>query len=155
MLLGPIAVSLPSSAIDLVSRWLFLYPHDLSNKNLIKTTWMWIPRFISWKIWLERNNRVFREESRAPAQVAIKARVMLSEALKSKALKGNKAPLSMEEDQWFKEFQPHLNSNEAKHWSHKASWEIRLESTAMKFDKKMSHRETIRVNSLCYKWIRQ
>ena len=30
-----------------------------------------------------------------------------------------------------------------------------LESTAMKFDKKMSHRETIRVNSLCYKWIRQ
>ena len=32
----------------------------------------------------------------------------------------------MEEDQWFKEFQPHQNSNEAKHLSHKAKWEIRL-----------------------------
>ena len=32
----------------------------------------------------------------------------------------------MEEDQWFKEFQPHQNSNEAKHLSHKANWEIRL-----------------------------
>ena len=73
IMLGPITISFPSSVVEMVSRWLHLYPYDLSKKNLIKTTWMWIPKFLSWKIWLERNNRIFKDESRVPAQIAVKA----------------------------------------------------------------------------------
>ena len=102
-MLGPIDTSLPSSVVEMVS-WLHLYPYGLSNQKSIKITWMWIPKFLSWKIWLERNNRIFKDESRVPAQIAVKARVMLSEALKIKASKSNTVPLSSEEEQWFEEF---------------------------------------------------
>jgi len=126
IMLGSFDICLPSTVMEMVSRWPHLYPHDLSKKPLIKITWMWIPKFLSWKIWLERNNRLFREESRVPAQVAIKARVMLTETLNIKAPKSNTAPLSNEEDQWIKEYQPVQNSKEVMKPPHKASWEIRL-----------------------------
>jgi len=125
-MLGPIAISLPNSVVEMISRWQLLYPYDLSKKNLLKTTWMWIPKFLSWKIWLERNNRIFKEESRVPAQIAVKARVMLSEALNTKALNSNMTPLSAEEERWFKEFKPTHHSIEAINSPHKTNWEIRL-----------------------------
>ena len=74
--------------------------------------WMWIPKFVCWKIWLERNNRVFKETSKLPIQVAIKAKIMLAEALNSKPDLSNTATISAEEERWVKEFQLNLQSKE-------------------------------------------
>ena len=40
IMLGPIVVSLPNSIMEMISRWNFLYPFDLSKKKLLKITWM-------------------------------------------------------------------------------------------------------------------
>ena len=68
-MLWPIAVILPGYFTELFSCWISLSPFSLSKKFLLKTIWMWIPKFLCWKIWLERNNRVFKETSRLPLQV--------------------------------------------------------------------------------------
>ena len=107
-ILWPNAVNLPDSTMELISCWSSLSPFDLSKKNLLKTMWMWIPKFVCWKVWLERNNRVFKETSRLPIQVVIKAKIMLAEALNSKPDLSNMAPISAEEERWMKEF--HLNT---------------------------------------------
>ena len=88
---------------------------------------MWIPKFLCWKIWLERNNRLFKETSRLPPQVAIKAKIMLSEALNSKPETSNTATLSADEECWVKEYYPNLQSKETNKPLQKANWEIRLE----------------------------
>ena len=67
LLLGSVSSTLPTSAPELLSRWMSLSPFNLSKKNLLKITWMWTPKFLCWKIWLERNNRIFKEESRLPS----------------------------------------------------------------------------------------
>ena len=126
-MLWPIAVSLPDSIMELISCWNSLSPFNLSKKNLHKTTWMWIPKFLCWKIWLERNNRVFKEISRLPPQVAVKAKIMLSGTLNSKPEISNTSTLSAEEERWVKEFHLNLQSKETSKPLQKANWEIRLE----------------------------
>jgi hypothetical protein len=53
---------------------------------------MWLPKFICWKLWLERNNRIFNEVERLPSQVAIKARTLLAEAINGKPHIMNSGP---------------------------------------------------------------
>ena len=79
LLLGSVSLRLPNSVTELISSWESLSPFNLSKKSLLNLVWMWTPKFLCWKIWLERNNRIFKEEGRLPSQVAIKAKAMLSE----------------------------------------------------------------------------
>ena len=51
---------------------------------------------------------------------------MLTEVLNTKALKSTTTPLSAEEEQWIKEFQPNHHSIEVINSPHKSNWEIRL-----------------------------
>ena len=44
---------------------------------------MWIPKFICCKLWLERNNRIFMDESCNPARVITKVKAFLGEALEA------------------------------------------------------------------------
>jgi ribonuclease HI len=125
-LVGPLASSLPSESKELFNRWLSLTPFDLAKKNLLKTIWMWIPKFTCWKIWLERNNRIFKEEKRLPAQVAIKVQIMISEAINAKPSIQNSATITEEEAFWLKTFKPaHQNSNHPNPPKTR-NWEIRL-----------------------------
>jgi ribonuclease HI len=127
LFLGSVSVNFPSSALELLSNWMSLSPFNLSKKNLLKTIWMWTPKFLCWKLWLERNNRIFKEESRMPSQVAIKARTMLSEALNSKTSIRNSTPLSVEEECWIKEIiqnQPGMKETKP---PQKRNWEIWME----------------------------
>jgi hypothetical protein len=103
LLTGAACPILPTKASALLSLWQSLSPFNLSKKNFLKTAWMWIPKFTCWKIWLERNNRIFNEVERLPSQVAIQARTMLAEALKGKPNLSNSAQLSEDEDRWLKE----------------------------------------------------
>jgi hypothetical protein len=104
-----------------------LSPFDLHKKHLLKTVWMWLPKFITWKIWLERNNRVFNETSRLPSQVAIQARTLLAEALNGKVNLMNSAPLSVEESSWLNHFSQSSPGILKTSLKTIRSWEIRLE----------------------------
>ena len=81
IMIGPIADNLPTLVMELISNWNSLSPLNLSKKSLLKHTWMWTPKFLCWKIWLERNNIIFKEERRLPPQVAVKARTMMAKRL--------------------------------------------------------------------------
>ena len=118
---------MPNSITELISCWIHLAPFNFSKKNLLKLACMWTPKFLYWKVWLERNNRIFKEESRLPSQVAIKARTMLSEALSTKSTIRNETTISPEEDRWFKELNLNQQSYKAIKPPQKAKWEIRLE----------------------------
>jgi hypothetical protein len=87
---------------------------------------MWIPKFICWKLWLERNNRIFREEKRLPAQVAIKVKTMISEAINAKTTIQNSATLSEEEVIWLKEYNPTHQSHNQSTPPKNRNWEIRM-----------------------------
>ena len=54
---------LPSSILLLFAHWTDLAPFPLARLKLIKNCWMWIPKILCWKVWLERNNRVFRDKA--------------------------------------------------------------------------------------------
>jgi hypothetical protein len=88
---------------------------------------MWIPKFLMWKIWLERNNRLFREQNCNPNQVAIKAKALMVEALDSQTTIRNVDILEPDEDQWLKEFIPNHQHRIATNPVQKESWEVRLE----------------------------
>ena len=125
--LWPYAVSLPGTFMELISEWAALSPFCLNNKISLKIIWMWIPKFLCWKIWLERNNRVFKETSRLPLQVAVQAKILLSEALNCKPGISNKATLSAEEERWAKEFHLNPQSKDISNPPQRANWEIRIE----------------------------
>lgn len=51
---------LPGTTVDLFSNWETSYPGPAPKNHTIKSAWAVLPKIISWKIWLERNRRIFR-----------------------------------------------------------------------------------------------
>jgi hypothetical protein len=51
---------------------------------MLKTVWMLLPKFVFWKPWLERNNRLFRSVESPPSKVAMRAKFLLGESLEYK-----------------------------------------------------------------------
>jgi ribonuclease HI/exonuclease III len=127
LLLGNALPRLPSLASDFLINWKSLSPFDLHKKHLLTTVWMWLPKFISWKIWLERNNRVFNEVCRLPSQVAIQARTLIVEAITGKNNLINSAPLSEEESSWLNQFSYSTPGTIKPSLTPTRRWEVRLE----------------------------
>jgi hypothetical protein len=108
--LNPLSISFPQSPSELISNWKYLSQFSMKKKNLLENCWMWLPKFLFWKVWLERNNIIFREESRTSSQVAQKIKAMMSESLNSNQTLKNFTPLTPEEDLWLTAFVPnHLS----------------------------------------------
>ena len=87
---------------------------------------MWLPKFTCWKICLERNNNIFREESCRPHRVATKFRVLLGEALEAKVNLRNASALDVDYDLWLKGLVPILKLNSPPIPHATANWEISL-----------------------------
>jgi ribonuclease HI len=119
--------NMPVTIQDMLKNWATYAPFCLTKKELLKTSWMWIPRFTCWKIWLERNNRIFRNESYTSIRVAIKARALMSEALETKINLHNSRALDVEEYQWLQALVPNLQQRATPISPPSAEWEIRLE----------------------------
>ena len=78
-------------------------------------------------MWLERNNRIFRDKAVSPAQVATKVKALIGELVASNSKITNEASPDKEEYSWFQGLDPDLltrTKNTVKHFS---PWEIRLE----------------------------
>ena len=86
--------------VDLFTNWAESSPFLLSKKALLKAAWMLILKFIIWKLWLERNNRLFRNMENPLSKVALKARIFLGEALDHKLGLSNAHPLEDLESIW-------------------------------------------------------
>ena len=44
---------------------------------------MWVPKIFCWKVWLERNNKIFKEKAGTPAQFATKVKALIEELVAS------------------------------------------------------------------------
>ena len=80
MRLNP-SINLPDTIQVLFSNWMNLSPFQLANKTMLQMAWKWFPKAICWKIWIERNNRIFRDQENQPSKIAIQARAIPGEAL--------------------------------------------------------------------------
>jgi hypothetical protein len=69
--LGPEKLTLPSTTSDLLRTWVNYSLFFMRKKDLLKASWMWLPKFVMWKTWLERNNTLFNEKSCIPIHVGL------------------------------------------------------------------------------------
>jgi len=76
---------------------------------------------------LERNNRIFREESCTSIRVISKIKALLGEALEANTSSRNEMSLVKEEEYWLKELAPNLKERSIPPAFSHANWEIRLE----------------------------
>lgn len=52
--------SMPNTIVEMFTKWTDRYPGHPPINQVIKTSWGILPKIICWKIWLERNRRLFR-----------------------------------------------------------------------------------------------
>lgn len=125
--LKPGTVALPQETNTLLWNWRSQCPFQVTKKAQLSTIWRTLPKFIIWKIWLERNNRLFREIKSNPTQVATKIKAFFGESAPYFCKVKNSRVLEPEEEQWIKSFnikdRPQQINNELK----QETWEIRME----------------------------
>ena len=88
---------------------------------------MWVPKILCWKLWLERNNRIFRDTARTPYQVALKVKALLGDLVASNSNINNEVIPDKDEYSWFHNLDSSLLTRIKKTLKHYSSWEIRLE----------------------------
>jgi len=120
-------LNLPENSQELFLNWMASSPFQLSKKSLLQAAWNWIPKAICWNIWIERNNRIFREKERHSSKIAIQARAIIGEALVHNASLSNSKQLSNEEDTWLTNLIPNHQQKTPANQNTKNSWEIRLD----------------------------
>ena len=97
ILFAQLNLALPPSIAFLFDSWSDFAPFSFSRMKLLKHCWMWTPKILCWKLWLERNNRIFRGLAGTPAQVASKVKALLGELAASNANLTNEATPDREE----------------------------------------------------------
>jgi hypothetical protein len=122
--LKPGTLNLTQETNDFIQNWRSLCPFQVMKKALLYTLWRMLPKFILWKIWLERNNRLFKEITSNPAQVTTKINALFGESSPYFCKLKNSIGLEEKEDQWIKSLnlkdQPQQTGNE----SRQEKWEI-------------------------------
>ena len=72
---------LPISIIDLFANWQNSYPNPPPKNKVIKVAWSSLPKDCCWQIWLERNNKIFRNTQHDVKVVVAKIKFQLKEFL--------------------------------------------------------------------------
>ena len=88
---------------------------------------MWVPKIFCWKVWLERNNRIFRDKAGTAAQVATKVKALIGELVASNPNITNEFTLDYKEHSWFQELDPTILTRIKISTKQQEPWEIRLE----------------------------
>jgi hypothetical protein len=100
--------------------WKASYRVSLVNKQLFKVTFLAMPKFITWKIWLARNRALFSDEKSTPTSVASKSLGLLAEHFNNRNKRMSpQQQLNQDEAYWFQKimlfypFQVPINLREA------------------------------------------
>ena len=119
-------LAIPQNITELFAAWATSSPFDLHKKDLLKTIWIWAPKAICWKIWLERNSQIFKDEENSSVKIATKCKSLLGELSEPKSQLKNFRDLDPQEKIWLSQFRCADSIPYAPTSSH-ANWEIRLE----------------------------
>ena len=122
-----LGINLPHTILDLFSNWMNLSPFHLTKKTMLQTAWNWLPKSLCWKIWTERNNRIFRDQDSQPSKIAVQARAILGEALDSNLSLKNSTNLLPKELHWLSMIVSNLQNRNLTNHPQTAQWEIRLD----------------------------
>jgi hypothetical protein len=125
--LGASTPNLPQEIHLLLSNWQALCPFKTANQGHLLALWRTIPKFILWKLWLERNNRLFREENRTPAQVSTRVKALFSESAPYFIKASNLRPLEQEEEGWLRHLGLQNTPAIGPSNSPTCSWELRMD----------------------------
>ena len=119
-------LAVPLNIPDLFANWASSSPFDLHKKDLLKSIWIWAPKAICWKIWLERNSCTFRDEKKSSIKIATKCKALLGELSEAKSQLKNSIDLDPQEKIWLSQFRyPEPIPNAP--ISNLSNWEICLE----------------------------
>jgi len=124
-----LATHLPHSVHELFSNWNSLSPFNLTKKAQLNSAWGWLPKATSWKIWLERNNRIFRNQESSPNRIAAQARATLGEVLESNSSIKNSIQLQQNEIKWLTMLTSRIHPGSSRKAPETEQWEVRLEDT--------------------------
>jgi hypothetical protein len=97
-------VIIPQDMSNLLQNWDSFCPFQTEKKGQISTMWRVLPKFILWKIWLERNNRLFKELKRSPTQITTKIQAYFGESAPYFYQTKNSRVLELEEEHWLAQF---------------------------------------------------
>ena len=57
-----------------------------------------------WNIWIQRNQRIFKDKAQNPEQIAAKTQALMGEIMNMEAMPKNKTKLSPDEVSWMQSF---------------------------------------------------
>lgn len=77
-------VQWPNSIFKLLSNWHHLCADNLQKKDTFKGAWSILAKFIGWKLWLDRNKRIFQGETPNPLAVAENSLSLLTKHLNAR-----------------------------------------------------------------------
>ena len=94
------ALNLPPDLRSLLLLWDSLYPFAVKGKNQAFSMWKVLPKFILWNLWLERNNRIFRDNQRSAAMVVTKIHALFGESAPYLCNSNNNHTLDEAKERW-------------------------------------------------------
>jgi len=118
-------VIIPQDTSNLLQHWDSTFPFQSKKNSQTYALWRVLPKFIMWEIWLERNNRLFRDLKRSPAQVATKIHALFGESAPYFCQTKNSRALEGEEEQWLVQFKIQNKVGEKVIFSGQEAWELR------------------------------
>jgi ribonuclease HI len=136
-------VPLPDEIPNLLLSWQALCPFSLTKKDRLKSCWGYLPKFICWKIWLERNARIFKGKTASEAQVIAKAKAMMGDFLSSIHLPANKGRLTPNEEDWLSSLIPSTLKVTIAPEPPTFQWEIRLDPSTFTMWRKSLQRHSL------------
>jgi ribonuclease HI len=136
-------VTLPNEIPKLLLNWQALCPFSLMKKDQLKSCRGYLPKFICWKIWLERNTRVFKGKTASEAQVIAKAKATMGEFLSSIHLPTNKGRLTPNEEEWLSSLIPSTLKVTIASKPPTFQWEIRLDPSTFTVWRKSLQRHSL------------
>jgi hypothetical protein len=115
---------------SLLIHWQAPCPFSLNKKERLKLCWVSLPKFILWKIWLERNARIFKGKEASADQVVAKVKALMGVFLSSIHLPANKGNLTSIEEEWMSNILPNPLKVATVPVPPTNKWEIRLDSSS-------------------------
>ena len=89
---------------------------------------MMLPKVMFWHIWIERNQRVFKDKTQSLEQIVAKAQALMEEIMNMLLLPKNKTKLSPNEVNWLHSFNISEIDTIMVNRSFKV-WEIRMDQS--------------------------
>jgi hypothetical protein len=120
---------LPQDIHSLLLCWTKLYPFQPKKQSVASRLWQAIPRFILWGLWLERNNRIFREKERRAPIVSARIRSLFGEWASAHRQSNYSREMEEQEELWRDQFQIQQQIGSKAKATTQEHWEIRTEKS--------------------------